>query len=108
MSIIYLWLGLYKEVRTKSFEEFEVDNEFKNDHAFGEFEVKNEFKDDHAFKEFEDEKIQVDPKVEGRPNSSKMSTPLKSSKMTSKMTMLSKSSKTKKIQVDLESRRSVE
>ena len=39
-----------------AFEEFEVENEFKNDHAFEEFEVKNKFKDDHAFEEFEDEK----------------------------------------------------
>ena len=43
------------------------------------FEVENEFKDDHAFEEFEDESEFNDDQVEGRLNSSKMTMPLKSS-----------------------------
>ena len=48
----------------RSVEQFEGDHTFKQfetkmssmmtTHAFEEFEVKNEFKDDHAFEEFED------------------------------------------------------
>ena len=60
MSIIYLWTGPCPSLKTKkiqvdpeshdhAFEEFKVENEFKDDQEFEEFEDESEFNDDHAF-----------------------------------------------------------